>query len=108
MINPSDLDAAKKVLHAIDVLGLAKFTGGRDGTPDASKYTFVSPSVTDAKQPAGGMNYKDPLQFWEILSAVINENPPPKDPVTSLDAQVGPLGIELVSRGTVRSWSPSF
>ena len=41
------------------------------------------------------MNYKDPLQFWEILSAVINENPPPKDQITSVMPKYKPLGIEL-------------
>ena len=82
VVNPADLEAAKKVLHAIDVQGLAKFTGAK--APEAPKYNYVSPSVTDAKQPASAMNYKDPLQFWEIFSAVINENPPPQDQVTAV------------------------
>ena len=93
VVNPTDLDAAKKVLQAIDVQGLAKFTGAK--APEAPKYNYVSPSVTDAKQPASAMNYKDPLQFWEILSAVINENPPPKDQITSVMPKYQPLGIEL-------------
>ena len=62
--------------------GLAKFTGAK--ALEAPKYNYVSPSVTDAKQPASAMNYKDPLQFWEIFSAVINENPPPQDQVTAV------------------------
>ena len=41
------------------------------------------------------MNYTDPLQFWEIFSAVINENPPPKDQVTAVLPNFEPLGIKL-------------
>ncbi len=93
VVNPTDLDSAKKVLQAIDVQGLAKFTGAK--APEAPKYHYVSPSVTDDKQPASAMNYKDPLQFWEILSATINENPPPKDQITSVMPKYQPLGIEL-------------
>ena len=53
------------------------------------------------------MNYKDPLQFWEILSAVINENPPPKDQITSVMPKYKPLGIELGKRWDRSSWIPS-
>ena len=83
----------QKVLQEIDVQGLAKFTG--QPAPTAPIYNYVSPTVTDAKQPASAMNYKDPLQFWEILSAVINENPPPKDQITAVMPKYEPLGIEL-------------
>jgi DNA sulfur modification protein DndE len=93
VLNEADLPAAKKVLQAIEVQGLAKFTG--QPSPPAPKYNYAEPKVTDAKQPASAMNYVDPLQFWEILSAVIKENPPPADQVTALLPKYKPLGIEL-------------
>jgi hypothetical protein len=42
-----------------------------------------------------GMRCKDPLQFWEILSAVMNENPPSADQIAVLLPMFKPLGLEL-------------
>ena len=36
------------------------------------------------KLPVSALDFKDPLQFWEILSAAMNENPPPHDEVTTV------------------------
>ena len=93
VINPADLPAAKKVMDGISVQGLAKFTG--QPAPKAPVYDYAAPEVTDVKQPASAMNFQDPLQFWEIFSAVINENPPPQDQVTAVLPNFEPLGIKL-------------
>ena len=93
VINPADLPAARKVMQEITVQGLAKFSG--KPAPTAPVYNYALPKVTDAKQPSSAMNYTDPLQFWEIFSAVINENPPPKDQVTAVLPNFEPLGIKL-------------
>ena len=76
VINPADLPAARKVMQEITVQGLAKFSG--KPVPAAPVYNYALPKVTDAKQPASAMNYTDPLQFWEIFSAVINETRRPR------------------------------
>jgi hypothetical protein len=49
---------------------------------------------------------KDPLQFWEILSNTINENPPPRDQVTALLPLFAPLGIELGKYINLRAYAP--
>jgi hypothetical protein len=41
------------------------------------------------------LDFKDPLQFWEILSAVMNENPPSADQIAALLPMFKPLGLEL-------------
>ena len=91
--------------NEITVQGLAKFTG--QPAPAAPVYNYAVPKVTDAKQPASAMNFTDPLQFWEIFSDVINENPPPKDQVTAVLPNFEPLGIKLGKRGIARVWIPS-
>jgi DNA sulfur modification protein DndE len=93
VFDKADLPAAREVLQDIKVEGLAKHTD--QPAPPAPEYHYLIPKVTDSKQPASAMNYEDPLQFWEILSAVINENPPPADQVTALLPYYRSLGIEL-------------
>ena len=41
------------------------------------------------------MDFDDPLQFWEILSAAMNENPPPAEQVKGLLPMFEPLGLQL-------------
>jgi len=41
------------------------------------------------------MDFQDPLQFWEILSAAMNENPPPEDQAKALLPMFEPLGLKL-------------
>ena len=43
------------------------------------------------KLPVSANYYKDPLQFWEILSNTINDNPPPQDQITAL--QTAPVTV---------------
>ena len=53
------------------------------------------PAVKDARQPVSALDFKDPLQFWDILSETMNENPPPSDQATGLVPMFQPLGLEL-------------
>ena len=59
------------------------------------KYDYPAPEFADKKLPVSANYYKDPLQFWDIFSAMLNENSPPKDQITALLPMFAPLGIEL-------------
>lgn len=48
------------------------------------------------------VDFKDPLQFWTILSAAINQNPPPKDQIDALLPMFNLLGIEFG-----KQWDPA-
>ena len=87
-----DLDGAKNVLQAIKPTPFAKYMG-RPG-PMAPSYEFIVPKVINPALPVSVMEYKDPLQFWELFAAALKENPPPKDQVTALLPLFKPLGIE--------------
>jgi hypothetical protein len=41
------------------------------------------------------MQFLDPLQFWSIFSAAMNENPPPESEIKSVLPLFKYLGIEL-------------
>jgi hypothetical protein len=41
------------------------------------------------------LDFKDPLQFWDLLSGAMNENPPPQDQITALLPSFKALGLEL-------------
>jgi DNA sulfur modification protein DndE len=91
--NPQDLQGAKKVLDEITTQPLSKYLG--TSAPAAVKYDYPPPQFVDPKLPVSANYYKDPLQFWEILSNVINENPPPQAQIEALLPLFAPLGIEL-------------
>ena len=91
MINDADLPAAKEVLNNITV--------STPSTP--SSYDFIVPDLQNPKLPVSAVDFKDPLQFWKILSAAINENPPPKDQIDALLPMFRPLGIEFG-----KEWNP--
>lgn len=61
----------------------------------AVDYSYPEPQFAYLKLPVSGNNYKDPLQFWEILSNTINENPPPQAQIDALLPMSAPLGIEF-------------
>ena len=88
-----DLATAKKVLDAIVPVGLAEFTG----TPPmpAPKYDYPAPEMNNPDLPVSALAFKDPLQFWELFSLAMNENPPPRDQITALLPMFKPLGIEF-------------
>jgi hypothetical protein len=100
LINQDDLPGAQKVIQAIAVKGLAEFTG--KPAPPAPKYNYAAPKVMDPRLPASTMDFQDPLQFWQILSAVMNENPPPANEVKALLPGYEILGLELG-----KTWDPS-
>jgi hypothetical protein len=91
VLNRDDLPAAKAVLDAITVQGLAQATGKRSPAP--LDYHYAAPEFADPKLPVSALAYKDPLQFWEILADALTENPPPPDQVTALLPLFKPLGI---------------
>jgi DNA sulfur modification protein DndE len=93
MKNPEDLPGAKKVLSEITTQPLSRYLG--TAAPEQVKYDYPVPHFADPKLPVSANYYKDPLQFWEILSNCINENPPPQDQITALLPMFAPLGIEL-------------
>lgn len=91
--NESDLSEAKKVLNNITVKGLAEYNGGKPTAPKS--YTFMQPDLTNPALPVSAVDFKDPLQFFEIMSAAINANPPPQDQINALLPLFKPLGIEF-------------
>lgn len=90
--NKADLAGARKVLHAITVTGLAEFNGGPAPAPVA--YRYDAPKI-NPKVASSQMQFLDPLQFWEIFSAAMNENPPPKAEIETVLPQFKYLGIEF-------------
>lgn len=88
-----DLPAAKAVLDAIGVQGLAEAQGRK--APALPPYHYAAPAFSDAKLPVSALAFKDPLQFWEILAEAMIENPPPVDQVSALLPLFKPLGIVM-------------
>lgn len=88
-----DLAGAKTVLENIKVTGLASFT--KQSSPGHGKYDYPEPVRLNPDMPVSDLQFKDPLQFWELLVAALNENPPPADQVKALLPMFKPLGIEL-------------
>lgn len=82
-----DMDGARKVLDAIRLVD----PSGR--APSA--YAYPAPVFTNPSLPVSTLDFKDPLQFWELLSLALNENPPPKDQITALMPLFQPLGLEV-------------
>ena len=90
---PEDLPGAKQVLSEITTQPLSKYLG--TPAPAPVVYNYPAPEFADPKLPVSANYYKDPLQFWDIFSNMLNENPPPKDQITALLPLFAPLGIEL-------------
>jgi hypothetical protein len=88
----ADLAAAQAVLRGITVEGLAQYEGRT--APPPLNYHYAVPNV-DPKVASSHMPFADPLQFWEIFSAAMNENPPPKNEIAAVLPQFGYLGIAL-------------
>jgi DNA sulfur modification protein DndE len=91
--NPQDLPGAKEVLNGITTQPLSRYMG--TPAPPAVTYDYPAPVFADTKLPVSANSYKDPLQFWEIMSNTINENPPPQSQIDALLPLFAPLGIEL-------------
>jgi hypothetical protein len=88
----ADLVGAQSVLRAITVKGLAQFNS--TPAPAAIAYKYDTPRI-NPKVASSQMQFLDPLQFWEIFSAAMNENPPLASEITSVLPQFKYLGIEL-------------
>jgi hypothetical protein len=99
IINQDDLPDAKKMLSEITVQGLAQYSG--KPAPPAPSYNYAAPKV-NPKVASSLMQFDDPLQFWEIFSAAMNENPPPEAQIQWLLPQFKYLGIVLG-----KQWAPS-
>jgi len=89
----ADLPRARKVIGEITTTGLSKFMGG--DSPQAPAYSYTAPKLINPNLPASALDFQDPLQFWELLSEAMNENPPPKAQIADLLPSFKPLGIEL-------------
>jgi len=88
----ADLDGALKVLQAITVQGLSQYQG--NPAPKALTYNYEVPKLAP-KVASSQLKFDDPLQFWSIFSAAMNENPPPQSQIESVLPQFKYLGIEL-------------
>ncbi|KTD57167.1 hypothetical protein Lsai_1771 [Legionella sainthelensi] len=104
VVNDADLPSAQKVLNDITITGMAQYLGQ---TPASfSSYNFIKPELANPKLPVSAVDFKDPMQFWQILSAAINENPPPKDQISALLPMFKPLGIEYGKQWDATKVSP--
>lgn len=90
--NEADLPGAQTVLRAIKLQGLAEYTGEAAPTPPV--YDYEGPKM-NPKVASSMMEFDDPIQFWSIFAAAMNENPPPQDEITAILPQFNYLGIEF-------------
>lgn len=88
-----DLEGSKKILEAITTTGLSEYLGNSPLKPAA--YSYPEPKVVNPALPVSALSYQDPLQFWELFSNALNENPPPENQIEGLLPLFQPLGIEL-------------
>ncbi len=88
-----DVEGAKKILQEITAVGLSEYLG--HSPLHYTAYNYPMPVTIDSDQPVSALDFKDPLQFWEILMVAMNENPPPSDQVNALVPMFSPLGIEM-------------
>lgn len=88
----ADLPAAETVLKAITTTGLAAYTGGTAPAPVA--YDYIRPRI-NPNVASSLMQFDDPLQFWDILSAAMNENLPPAAEIQAVLPQFRYLGLHL-------------
>jgi hypothetical protein len=96
----ADLAAARKVLHAIKLQGLAAYDGGP--APTSPAYDYEVPKV-NPKVASSQMQFDDPMQFWSLLAAAMNENPPPESEINSVLRRSNILGSSSASRGPARA-----
>ena len=88
----ADLAGAVKVMQAITVQGLAQYQG--KPAPKPMTYHYEEPRLVP-KVASSQLKFVDPLQFWSILSAAMNENPPPQSQIDAFLPQFKYLGMEL-------------
>jgi len=98
VVDEADLPGAQKVLHGIKLQALSEFNGG--SAPAPVKYDYAVPKV-NPKVASSQLLFDDPMQFWQIFSAAMNENPPTKAEIEAVLPQFKYLGIELG-----KTWDP--
>lgn len=101
--NQSDLAAAKSVLDQITVTGLAEYEGRP--TPSMPVYAYAVPDL-DPNIASSKMPFKNPLQFWTICSAAMNENRPPQAQINAVLPQYRVLGLILGKQWTPEDVAP--
>ena len=94
----ADLPGARKVLAAITLQSLSEYKGG--AAPAQPAYHYEAPKMTPGVATSH-MQFDDPLQFWSIFSAALNENPPPASEIATVLPSFKYLGIELG-----KQWKP--
>ena len=94
----ADLAAAKKVMQGITLQSLSQYKGGPAPKPVAYDYEVpkMKPGVATSH-----MQFDDPLQFWSIFSAAMNENPPTAAQIEAVLPSFKYLGLELG-----KQWKP--
>ena len=95
----ADLAAAKAVLDQITITGLAEYEGR--AAPPAPTYDYEVPQL-DPDIASSRMPFKDPVQFWRICSAAMNENPPPEAQLQATLPAFRVLGLARIGR----QWTP--
>jgi len=88
----ADLPGAVKVMNAISVQGLSQYQGKPAPTPPT--YSYEAPNLVP-KIASSQLQFVDPLQFWSLCSAAMNENPPPESQIKAVLPLFKYLGIEL-------------
>ena len=101
--NAADLPSARQVLRGITVQGLAQFNGAP--APAPATYDYQPPRI-DPKVASSQMRFLDPMQFWEIFVAAMNENPPPRNEIETVLPQFKYLGIGLGQKWQRESINP--
>ncbi len=101
--NEADLAGARKVLDGVTLQTLSQYTGG--SAPARPTYNYEVPKL-DPKIASSHMPFDDPLQFWSIFSAAMNENPPPKNEIEAVLPQYKYLGIELGKQWKAENVNP--
>ena len=101
----ADLPAARNVLQAITLQGLSEYKGGAALPRPA--YHYEAPKMKPGVATSH-MQFDDPLQFWSIFSAALNENPPPAGEIKYVLPQYKYLGIELGKQWTPDSVPPAI
>jgi hypothetical protein len=99
----ADLAAAKSVLDRITITSLAEYAGRTQS--ESASYNYAVPEL-DPTVASSKMQFKDPLQFWALCSAAMNENPPPQAQIEAVLPRYAYLGLELGKPWTTERANP--
>ena len=99
-----NLELAQSVLNNIKVIGLNQYLG-KHALPQ-QKYNYPAPEQINSEMSASNLQFKDPLQFWKILSLALNENPPPQEQINTLMPLFKSLGLVIGKPWDTRTLPP--